>query len=483
MDRMDWLRSFGLGRDPFDAPEAARDAVLGMAPHGAQHVRYGQVRGAPEVLNSCVIEGESGSGRSTLLMQLAAEDEALAVAHPGIGRRVVTIDRFSSCVGELVERRGRAPDTADLLDLVLHRIVPELVDEVLGVEADDRRPRLPVAHAAAAIEVGGPAAARDLLLLQALYDRAGGALDRTIMLRERFALSGGVRATASGWWGVLLLCAAMLASALLLWAGDRVPDAIARSMPPGNEPWARALPWIGVGLVSSAALGLLGRWAVAGELVRSRVRRARRSIVVTDHAPTEVSACLNELRPADLGFVPRPGALTPRLDLLRRTEDLMRLLGWRSMAVIVDGVEGDEPTRFAVGALLDQRIIQRAATSVVIAVPPGTVVPLRVPCLVVTLDWSPATLRLLLQSRMERCADAPSAAPSFDALFEPAISRDAIDSMLAQWRTPRAALDRMRDLVTTASAASVGGAKPITRKVIERSTQQPSAGVTLPGST
>ncbi|MDI9411910.1 MAG: hypothetical protein QM519_10315, partial [Bacteroidia bacterium] len=188
--------------------------------------------------------------------------------------------------------------------------------------------------------------------------------------------------------------------------------------------------------------------AVAGLYARSRVRRAMRSIVVTDRDADDLAACLNEWRPVDLRRVPKRGAIAPRLDLLDRLERIVRLLGWRSIAVVVDGVGDDAVSRPAIKALLDERIVQRSGTSVVLAAPPAAVADLRVPCSRVVLDWPVPALRRLIQSRLDRCADRPLAAPSFDALFEQAISHEELDAWLARWATPRAALDAMDRLIS-----------------------------------
>ena len=379
------------------------------------------------------------------------------------------------------ERRGGEITACEAIDLVLHRIVPEIVDEVLGIANDGARPRMPVADAAAAIESAGPSACRDLVVLQALYDRADGAPSRTMLLRDRFALSGGVLAEASRSWGLVLLGSSALLAVVLVAFGDRRDQAIVRALPSVAPEWAQALPWIGLGLVLSAGLGLLGRWAVAGLYAQSRVRRAMRSIVVTDRDAEDLATCLNEWRPVDLRRVPKRGAIGPRLDLLDRLERIVRLLGWRSIAVVVDGVGDDATSRRAIKALLDERIVQRSGTSVVLAAPPTAVEDVRVPCSRVVLDWPVPALRRLIQSRLDRCADRPVAAPSLDALFEQAITSEEIDGWLARWATPRAALDAIDALVreqasmtspaatseaTDGSARSVGS--PISRTAIER---------------
>jgi hypothetical protein len=484
MERAAWLRSFGLGRDPFEAPDARRDEVLALEPMGMLHVRYADVHGATEVPHSCLIEGVPGSGRTALCMQLVAEDEHAAIQRPGLGRRVVPIDRFTDVARGVEERRGGEITVCEAIDLVLHRIVPEVVDEVLGVANDGTRPRRPVADAAAAIESAGPSACRDLVVLQALYDRADGAPSRTMLLRDRFALSGGVLAEASRSWGLVLLGSSALLGTVLVWFGDRRDAALVRALPSVAPEWAQALPWIGLGLILSAGLGLLGRWTVAGLFSRSRVSRAMRSIVVTDRDAEDLATCLNEWRPVDLRRVPKRGAIEPRLELLDRLERIVRLLGWRSIALVVDGVGDDDLSRRAIKSLLDERIVQRSGTSVVLAAPPAAVEDLHVPCSRVVLEWPVPALRRLIQSRLDRCADRPIAAPSLDALFEPAITRAEIDGWLARWSTPRAALDAMHRLVAAHTEptplqrpaldavdepqAPAPAAQPITRATLER---------------
>jgi hypothetical protein len=322
------------------------------------------------------------------------------------------------------------------------------------------------------------------VVLQALYDRADGAPSRTMLLRDRFALSGGVLAEASRSWGLVLLGSSAMLGTVLVWFGDRRDAALVRALPSVAPEWAQALPWIGLGLILSAGLGLLGRWTVAGLFSRSRVRRAMRSIVVTDRDAEDLATCLNEWRPVDLRRVPKRGAIEPRLELLDRLERIVRLLGWRSIAVVVDGVGDDDLSRRAIKALLDERIVQRSGTSVVLAAPPAAVEDLRVPCSRVVLEWPVPALRRLIQSRLDRCADRPIAAPSLDALFEPAITRAEIDGWLARWSTPRAALDAMHRLVAAHTEptplqrpaldavdepqAPAPAAQPITRATLER---------------
>lgn len=481
MDRAGWLRCFGLPRDPFDAPDARRDEVLALDPLGMLHVCHAQVHGATEVPHSCLVEGAPGTGRTALCMQLLAEDEHDAVQRPGQGRRVVAIEAFGAVAREVEHRSGSPMTVSDALDLVLHRLVPELVDEVLGVPNDGLRPRLPQPDPAGAIAAAGPAACRDLLLLQTLYDRSEDTLGRTARVRERFALSGGVLAASSGAWGGWLVVTSVVLALLLSDWSEGVNAWLERWAPAASQVWLHALPWIGVGMLLSAGLGLLGRWAVAGLLVRRRVHRARRSILVTDRDPADLAACINELRPADLHRVPRRGAIRGRLELLDALERLTRLLGWRSILVVVDGVDSDPVSCRAAATLLDERLVQRAALAVVMAAPAETLAGRAVPCTRVQLEWTPTLLRRLLQSRIQRCANRAIAPPMLDALFEPGITSAEIDRWLAHLATPRRCLDAMAALVSHHAAAqrvdegSAAGepvtpalATPISRATIER---------------
>jgi hypothetical protein len=91
--------------------------------------------------------------------------------------------------------------------------------------------------------------------------------------------------------------------------------------------------------------------------------------------------------------------------------------------------------------------VQRSGTSVVLAATRTAVEGIRVPCSRVELEWTAPSLRRLLQSRMDRCAERPIAAPTLDALFDPAIPSAEVDAWLVRWGTPRAALDAMAALV------------------------------------
>ena len=222
------LARFGLAENPFRGEEARNDAVFAkmtsppavMAPTGNTpppgtiplpgmqstvslslptvtgtfHSDFEKILGDLGRPATAIVFGEKGSGKTAIRLQITRAID-LYNSGPGIEKRVLllayddlngVLDRFHARVnGKSALESFQKLRLVDHLDALLAGFVPRLVDAVLGKGDGDGLLREEAKKALRKLDDGQK---RDLLLLQALYDRPEQADLRTTQLRKKLGI-------------------------------------------------------------------------------------------------------------------------------------------------------------------------------------------------------------------------------------------------------------------------------------------------------
>lgn len=429
-------------------------------PTQARHSDFEKILGDLARPSTSIVFGEKGSGKTALRLQIEArvrthnrqrpQERVLLIAHDDLN---AALDRFH-------ERSGLGGDRAapgspieslrhfrlvDHIDAMLLWAVPRLVDALL-----EESP----AGAAGAVDIGESgrkalrrldgAARRDLLLLQAVYDRPDVAHARTARLRSalRLPIGGGRRA-----WDALLFAGWLLPVAVLLgwWQVGTLPDSV----------W-----WV---LLAAAALawaaGAFKRLALDRLAMQRLARKVRKQVRVTGRTEASYAQSLGQLEPAlaSPASLPTTDADDSRYALLERLRRVLAPLGYRGVLIVIDRV--DEPSlisgnpeamRALIWPLLSNKFLQMEGVGVKMLLP----IELRHALyressaffqearldkqnLVDRLSWTGAMLYDLCDARLKACL-APGASPIdlVDLFAEDVTERDIVDA-LDQMHQPR----------------------------------------------
>ncbi len=456
-------------------PGAGARAVAGLPKPGSriQHPDFEKIVGDFTRPSAGVVFGEKGSGKTAMRLQLAEHVVAHNAARPqarvlliGYDNLNELLDRFHTRVLPTLRDRKAGPgDTlkqlrlSDHIDGILAVAVPRLIDAVL-----DQPPR-PM-EAAGLVDLGplktdgkrglrglSTGLKRDLLLLQAVYDRPVGAAERTLTLRRRL----GVRRAITGY--------IELALASLGWL---VPLSIVvayyyQVLPAGGDlramlqdpVWAIAF-FVTLGLW---VLFLLKKAVTDRFLLGRMARRLRKSVRVLDRDDADFAESLREL-PAPV----RSGAALPlsksedrRYAMLERLRRVLAAFGYTGLLVVIDRV--DEPTlvsgdadrmRAVIWPLLNNKFLQQDGIGVKLLLP----IELRhllfresaaffqearldKQNFVERLAWTGAMLYDLCTARLNACRPAGSTPVALSELFADDVTRADLIDALDQMHHPR----------------------------------------------
>lgn len=484
-----FFEHWGIVENPFRGEEARHDPVflrLSSPPDNgapaadgqprfrpvlpATHSEFDKIAGDPARPTTSIVFGEKGSGKTAIRLQLALRLAEHNAQHPDARVLLVpyddlnpVVDRF--CGRALGERSAAEAGSAleqfrlvDHVDAILGLVVPALVDRVLDEQGGaDSGPDLS-AVGPRSVRALGATLRQDLLLLQALYDRADRAPSRTLRLRRALGLGAGSR---RAWWNLLAFGGWALPVGVLvvyLLAGGS-----ASTIPVLVQTLA------GLGLV----LWLVG---LAKRLGWDRVwtarlgRRLRRQIRVGPRDESSYARSLGQIDPALLepGVLPLTDSDEQRYAMLERLRRVLRALGCAGMLVVVDRV--DEPTlvsgdpekmRWLIWPLLNNKFLQQQGLGVKLLLP----IELRHALfressaffqearldkqnLVERLSWSGPMLYDLCNLRLRACL-APDAKPvGLADLFADDVTREDVIDALEQMQQPRDAFKLLYQCIT-----------------------------------
>ncbi len=464
-----FLAHHRLTENPFRGEEARSDPVFArmsgtpMAPGRVEHAQellhadFEKVLGDLRRPSSAVVFGEKGSGKTAIRLQIARRVAEHNLANPGAKVLLVAYDDLNGVLDRLHERiQGKTPleslqriRLVDHLDAVLHAVVPRVTDAVLGTGPDPidlpADPRETVKRMDTTLR-------RDLLLLQALYDRPEGAHDRTVELRRRLRFLPPLRIISNN---AALIIFPLVLIAAVLWARFWSPATL-------NKHWAA---WV---LVAAAALYAVfalkvGVWDRL-MLVRTAVR-LRRQIRIVARRDVSYARSLRDMPPSvrDITHMPVTDSDEPRYGAVDRLRRLLRALGYIGMIVIVDRV--DEPTlisgdpdrmKAVIWPMLNNKFLQQDSIGFKLLLPMDLrhavfressaffqEARLDKQHFVEHLSWTGTTLFDLCNARIAACTVTGAPPADLMDLFAEDVSRQELTEALERLHQPRDAFKLM----------------------------------------
>ncbi len=441
--------------DPSRGP-ASRDAsdtavVRQGRPPDSAHSDFEKILGELHRPATAIVFGEKGSGKTAIRLQIERRVREHNALHPTNKVLLVPYDDLSGIIERFHARVGGKDPLASLeqirlvdhIDAMLGLIVPRLVDAVLGRTRDDALDLGPEAGRLA--RRMDEAARRDLLLLQAIYDRPAEADLRTRALRRLLRLPAPKDALvwmALAWGGVLL-------------PGAVVALYIARNQPQITQTWvialiAAAAVWLA--LLAKRYLWDPARWRHLGRRVRRQIRVSQRPDVSYAMSLRRLHALLRD--PANL---PVTESDETRFLMLERLRRVAGEFGFVGMIVIVDRV--DEPTlisgdparmKAVVWPMLNNKFLQQAGIGFKLLLP----IELRHTLykessaffqearldkqnLIDRLSWTGPMLYDLCNARLRACLAPGAKSISLLDLFAEDVTRQDLVDALDQMHQPR----------------------------------------------
>ncbi len=506
MTLTEFLEFWSIAENPFQGEEARHDAVFARvgliptpgapnAPTGAErpamHADFEKVLGDLSRPSSAIVFGEKGSGKTAIRLQIARRVEFFNAIHPTSRALLVAYDDLNQPLDQYAARFVGAKTTADEalkklrhldhIDGILAMVVPRVVDELLGAAKSDE----PIGLGAEARKTArklDAATRREILLLQAVYDRAEEAPARTTRLRRLLRLP--------------------LPSSYVLWT------ALAFT---GWAPVALVAAWAVVvdpGLQQSqgfrySLLALLGLWGLA--LVKRSIwdrlamlrlgRRLRRQVRVSGRSELSYARSLRQLEPVfrDQATIPLRDSDEPRYAMVRRMRRVLAPFGFATIIVVVDRV--DEPAiirgdpgrmRSVVWPMLNNKFLQQEGVGIKLLLPTELrhalfkessaffeEARLDKQNLIERLSWTGATLYDLCDARLRACRPAEAKPITLLDLFAEDVTRQDLVDALDQMHQPRDAFKLLYHCVsehcaTAAPDAEAGPARwKISRVILE----------------
>ena len=431
MNIASFFRHWSIVDNPFRAEEARHDTVfakLGVGP--AVHPDFDKICGEFDKPSTSIVFGEKGSGKTAIRLQIEQRLKEYNANRSSGKCLFIPYDDLNPMLDAFYRHsRQKEPGQAfarfrlvDHMDAILHLAVRRLVDGILDKESelhadlgDSPQRRLRKGH----VELK-----RDLLLLQACYDKPETAHDWTqklaLMVRRRRLLRPRFFQVV----GIILIVLA--AAMMIFWS-------LARSGTAGiSAPAGVAWPWLAGGILAA----ILGIASIVKYLrnwwqLRMLASQLAANIRVIDRSRESYLRSLINLRSDDLlsASLPVNDSDDVRYNMFERLKRVLAEFGFSTIMVIVDRV--DEPTlvngsvplmRSIIWPMLNSKFLQQDGIGLKLLLP----VELRHELfresteffqearldkqnLVERLTWSGATLYDLCNTRLRACSD-PSAA-------------------------------------------------------------------------
>ncbi|MCA9309657.1 MAG: hypothetical protein KDA21_00490, partial [Phycisphaerales bacterium] len=451
-----FLDHWQLSENPFRAEEARHDPVFARLGTGdTDHPDFEKILGDLDRPSTAIVFGEKGSGKTAIRLQLerrirdhnqaAPDGRILLIAHddlnPMLDRIALRLGVDEASDEKEVLRALRKIRIVDHMDGILHLAVIRLVDTILGTDAD---PVLPADEAVNALR-RDPQARRNIMLLQALYDRDENAGARTGRLRRLIRASGNPMRVLHK---ALLFVGWVPAAAFFIWAVFWL--AATPSEPPQ---WSMYV----FGALLACWLVIIGAWLLGKGRLRMLARRLSRRLRSVGRTPEQLAASLSRMPPEDR----RPEALPVdtgdgrRYEMFDRLRQVLGVLGCRGAVVVIDRV--DEPTlvngdagrmRAIIWPLLNNKLLQQDGIGFKLLLP----LELRHELfretsdffqearldkqnLVERLTWSGAMLYDLCSTRLNACR--VEGAATLTDLFTADVTRQDLVDALDQMQQPR----------------------------------------------
>jgi hypothetical protein len=441
-------------------------------PHPTLHSDFEKILGDLRRPSTAIVFGEKGSGKTAIRLQIAERISSHNAEHPDRKVLLIPYDDLNGVLDRFHRRaQGKTPlesfqkfRLVDHVDAVLGLVVPRMLDSLLSRPAGNGRGTALTGHGDAVTATEaiqgmdlGPEprklarkldteARRDLLLLQAVYDRPDSADLRTTKLRRvlRVGPPGSlVLWTALAWLG-------WIPAAAVLFLGLTRAEDFELGGPMGIAFLVLLVLWL-------ALLAKRYGWDVL--TMRSLAARVRRQVRVQGRTDASYARSLTQLDPVvlDANHLPLTESDEARYSMLDRLRRTLREFGYSGITIVLDRV--DEPTlisgdpermKAVVWPLLNNKFLQQEGLGVKMLLP----VELRHALfkessaffqearldkqnLVERLTWTGAMLYDLCDARLKACR-APGAVPIslLDLFADDVAARDLVDA-LDQMHQPR----------------------------------------------
>ncbi len=490
MTLADLLQHWSITENPFRDEEARSDAVfakmMGQDPRSVErvtttasavmsvttsgdkgtekaptrpsyHSDFEKLLGNPYHPSTSIVFGEKGSGKTAIRIQMTDRIRAHNLDHPSARVLAIIHDDLNPFLDRIQQvAAGKTPlesfqtiRLVDHIDALLHLAVPRLVDAILsngaasgGIDLPAESKRTPRQR----IRRWDGSLKRDLLLLQAVYDRPAEAEDRAIDLR---AVVGAWPELSRLVW-VIAAAIGWIPAAGAWFAESWLESKLGFDIP---NPYA-AITLAALWLIPLFKVTLLQR--ILTRAVGARLRRQVRSVRRGDLSFGRVIWKLPR-RWRDWSSLPMSDSDAPRYAMLGKLRRVLEALGYVGVIVIVDRV--DEPTlvsgdpdrmRAVVWPMLNNKFLQQEGIGIKLLLP----IELRHLLMkessaffqqarmdkqgfVEQLAWSGAMLYDLCESRMLACRPAGSAPMALLDMFSEDVTRQDVVDALDQMRQPR----------------------------------------------
>ena len=470
MNLTEFFGHWKIEENPFQGEEARHDTVFarmarlssagnlqGQQIPSAQHSDFEKIVGAIDRPATSVVFGEKGSGKTAIRMQIA--DRVRRINHDRETDRVflISYDDWNPFLDRMHEVTAKSDvleslrkiRLVDHMDAILSIGVSSVVDSMLGAQQGDER--LPKGRLVDSPSKLDAMTKRDLLVLQAVYDRSAVAGERTRQLRKVLRVSP---TRNSMLWTAALWVGWLPAAAFVVWA---------LMNPPGGEGavvtdptwrwWVLAI----LGVMYGAVLGKVLGWDRM--IVRHAAAKLRRQLKVLRRTDASYSQSLHSLHEHDrtTSILPLTSTDDQRYSMLERLRRVLRAGGYSGLLVLIDRL--DEPTlingdtermKAAVWPLLNNKFLQQDGVGFKLLLP----IELRHAIfkessaffqearldkqnLVERLSWTGPMLYDLCDARLRACL-APDAKPiTLQDLFDDSVNRQDIVDALDQVHQPR----------------------------------------------
>lgn len=459
MNISSFLSHWSIRENPFRAEEARHDPVfqrLGDGP--TTHPDFEKIIGDLFRPSTSIVFGEKGSGKTAIRLQIAQRIAEHNQSSPDRRVLLVPYDDLNPFIDQFAMHDGvdaSSPDKAvnaalekirlvDHMDAILHTAVSRIVRQLLGrAEPDDLGEM--GAESAKSLRRADRSIKRDMLLLQAVYDKDAGAPERTRALRKYFRYPGNLGALA---WKALACIGWILPAAILaLWFTKASSNA-------NDTLWLVTLGVAGLiwGILLLIAF-VLEPWQVR----RTAARFTRRMPMLRRTVPS-MAASLAQLPATDRSASQlwADDFEELRYSMFERLRRVVNATGCQGLIVIMDRV--DEPTlingdpsrmRAVVWPLLNNKFLQQTGVGAKLLLP----IELRYELfrestaffqearldkqnLIERLAWTGAMLYDLCTARLTACRDDDTALSLTD-LFESDVTRQDLVDALDQMHQPR----------------------------------------------
>jgi len=466
MNLSQFFDHYKITENPFRGEEARHDSVFGrmaldfeLKPNGGSvHSDFEKIVGDLTRPSTAVVFGEKGSGKTAIRMQIAAKirehNNRDTEGEGSAGDRIflVSYDDLNAFLDRLHDLSGKKDplDTfkrirlVDHMDTLLSQAVTKLTSVMLGAATAEEKAELGP-DVAKRLRNASRHAKRDLLMLQAVYDRHPAAGSRTNTLRRklRLPLPKGLLATktlvAIGW----LIPAAVLGLALGFEGLDAGPV------------WQYTF----LGTLGLYLLVLLKRFAWDVLSARAWARKVGRALRAIGREQATWAQSIEQLDQEQRGeaIYASPASDEDRYAMLDRFKRVVGAAGFKGVIVVVDRV--DEPTlvsgdpermRAIIWPMFNNKFLQQEGLGIKMLLP----IELRFALfkesnaffqearldkqnLIERLTWTGAMLYDLCNARLRACLAEGSGELSLLDLFAEDVSRQDLVDALNEMHQPR----------------------------------------------